>query len=202
MLPFLAKTMPRKEMPDSFKDRLHADAAVNRLGNILERFRPYLRTVARQRASSLGRRLDSSDIVQDTLMSALRGWAGFNGTTEGEFAAWLRQILIRRTIDLVRQKDASETRKANWAKQNSKYEDFNGFCARRIRENHCPQQHVVDREMTETVMEAVQNLPKDYREIIMLRHFRGLSLDEAATHMCRSYDSAEKLWARGLARLA
>jgi RNA polymerase sigma-70 factor (ECF subfamily) len=47
----------------------------------------------------------------------------------------------------------------------------------------------------------MEALPDDYRQVIFLRHFEGLSFAEVATSMERSIDSVEKLWIRGLARL-
>ena len=38
-------------------------------------------------------KFDPSDIVQQTMLEAVRGWPKFRGGTEAELAAWLRQIL-------------------------------------------------------------------------------------------------------------
>jgi RNA polymerase sigma-70 factor, ECF subfamily len=44
-------------------------------------------------------------------------------------------------------------------------------------------------------------MPKDYREVLVLRHMEGLTFPEIARRMERTQDSVEKLWVRGLARL-
>jgi RNA polymerase sigma-70 factor (ECF subfamily) len=49
--------------------------------------------------------------------------------------------------------------------------------------------------------DALQQLPPDYREAIILRHLEGLTFPGVARRMNRSQDSVEKLWLRGLARL-
>ena len=49
--------------------------------------------------------------------------------------------------------------------------------------------------------DALDRLPADYREVIVLRHLEGISFVEIATLMERSEDSVQKLWVRGLARL-
>ncbi len=48
---------------------------------------------------------------------------------------------------------------------------------------------------------ALEELPEDYRQVIVLRHVEGLPFAEVAKLMDRSVDSVEKLWVRGLAKL-
>src|ERR1700681_3528978 len=73
------------------------------LGQLLELYRNYLAILARLQ---IGRRLqgkaDAADLVQETFLDAHRNFGRFRGTTEGEFAAWLRQILAGRLAMLVR----------------------------------------------------------------------------------------------------
>ena len=47
-------------------------------------------------------RIDASDIVQQTLLEAHRGLGKFTGESEGEWLAWLRQILTHNTQDFIR----------------------------------------------------------------------------------------------------
>ena len=64
----------------------------------LERHRPYLTLLARAHLNrNHPARLDSSDIVQQTLLDAFSKRDQFRGSCEAEFAAWLREIL---TADL------------------------------------------------------------------------------------------------------
>jgi RNA polymerase sigma-70 factor (ECF subfamily) len=49
--------------------------------------------------------------------------------------------------------------------------------------------------------DTLKALPKDYSEVIILRHLEGLSLMEAAARMGRTVDSVKKLWVRGIAQL-
>ena len=51
------------------------------------------------------------------------------------------------------------------------------------------------------VAEALEALPPDYRQVIVLRHFDGLPFADVAAAMGRSVDSVEKLWVRALGRL-
>src|SRR5262245_59720672 len=69
----------------------------------LERFRDYLRLLARmQLGSRLQAQLDASDVVQQTLLEAQQQLAQFRGDSEVALAAWLRQILARNLADVFR----------------------------------------------------------------------------------------------------
>ena len=48
---------------------------------------------------------------------------------------------------------------------------------------------------------ALDLLPKDYREVLILRHLEGLTFPEVAQRMERTLDSVKKLWTRALERL-
>ena len=70
---------------------------------LFERCRNYVAVVARTQVESWMRpRIDASDIVQQTLLEAHRGLAKFAGDSEGEWLAWLRQILTHNTQDFIR----------------------------------------------------------------------------------------------------
>src|SRR5688572_32585448 len=72
-------------------------------GAALERFRDYLRLLARlQLPARLQGKLDPSDLVQQTLLRAYQGLAQFRGRTPQEQAAWLRQILANTLANAVR----------------------------------------------------------------------------------------------------
>src|SRR5262249_29813911 len=71
----------------------HRDA----LGLLLQLYDGYLALLARLQ---IGRRLrgkvDAADLVQETFLEAHRHFARFQGPTEAELVAWLRQILAAR----------------------------------------------------------------------------------------------------------
>src|SRR5262245_8762054 len=63
-------------------------------GDLLRRFEPWLRLLARvQIESRFAAKFDASDIVQQTLLEAVKALPQFQGASEGELTAWLRQIL-------------------------------------------------------------------------------------------------------------
>ena len=48
------------------------------------------------------------------------------------------------------------------------------------------------------VADALARLPSDYRDVVMLRNFRGLSFREVAAKMQRSDGAVRMLWLRAL----
>src|SRR4051812_31794937 len=71
--------------------------------SLLTLYRPYLRLIAGRRLPSmLGKRLDASDLVQQTLVNAVRGLPEFRGQSEPEFTAWMMKLLERNLLMSVR----------------------------------------------------------------------------------------------------
>ena len=48
---------------------------------------------------------------------------------------------------------------------------------------------------------ALAELPPDYREVILLRHFQDLPFSAIAAQMERSVDSVKNIWVRAIRRL-
>src|ERR1700682_633731 len=73
-----------------------------RLGELLELYRNYLKLLARAQVDlHLRSRADASDLVQETFLDACRDFRQFRGSTEAELMAWLRKILIYNVAKLV-----------------------------------------------------------------------------------------------------
>jgi RNA polymerase sigma-70 factor (ECF subfamily) len=63
-------------------------------GPAVESFRAYLMLLARlQLGGRIKGKLDASDVVQQTLLDAVRQRQQFRGQTAAEMAAWLRRML-------------------------------------------------------------------------------------------------------------
>jgi len=174
------------------------------LGRLLELYRNYLSLLAR---IQIGRRLqgkvDPADAVQETFLEAHRNFAQFRGHSEGEFVVWLRQILGARISNLVRHYLGTKGRDVRLERavlleigQSSAVMN-----AQLISPLESPSKHASRREHAVMLADALNRLPDDYREVIVLRHLEGISFAEVARRMERSEDSVQKLWVRGLARL-
>ena len=174
------------------------------LGQLLENFTRYLTLLARVQ---IGRRLqgkvDADDLVQDTFMDAHRQITSFRGTTEAEFIAWLRRILAGQLAQTIRRYLGTKGRDAMLERELAVQLDQSGEILDRglVASQSTPSQHASRCEQGVILAEALDKLPRDYREVIILRHLEDLPLVEAARRMGRTEDSVQKLWVRALVSL-
>ena len=173
-------------------------------GALLESYRIYLDLLARV---EIGRRLrkkvDASDVVQETFLEAHRNFGSFRGTSEAEFVSWLRSILAARVANLVRHFVGTQARDVRREErlegdldQSSRAIDRGFFALQST-----PSQQVVRREQGVLLAAALARLPEEYREVVILRHLEELPFPDVARRMDRTVDSVQKLWVRALARL-
>jgi RNA polymerase sigma-70 factor (ECF subfamily) len=174
------------------------------VGKLLDMYRSYLTLMARLGVNrQLRGKLDPSDLVQETFLEAHRDFGQFAGKTEAELVVWLRQILARNLADQVRRYKGAQRRDVRLEQRFARdLEESSREMDRSLAApQSSPSQQAVRREQAVLLAEALEQLPGDYREVIILRHLEGLRFPEIARRMDRSLDSVEKLWARALARL-
>lgn len=190
------------QQPDSLIREARADGPT--LGVLLERYRKYLTLMA---GVQIGKRLqgkvDAADLVQETFLDAHRGFARFEGTSEGQLVRWLQQILARRIADVCRRYLGAQGRDVRLEQEVAEAIDQSSMMLDRafVAQQSSPSQQAARREQSVQVADALAELSDDYRTVIVLRHLEGLKFGEIAERMGRSIDSVEKLWVRALARL-
>jgi RNA polymerase sigma-70 factor (ECF subfamily) len=171
---------------------------------LLRRFAPWLKLRARlQWESRFQAKLDPSDVVQQALIEAVRAFPHFRGRTEPEFVAWLRQILARTLAHEVRRYAGTQKRDVD---REVSFEQAWSRSSQRLGEmlaatGTSPSQQVARREQEVLLAGALERLPEDYREVIILRHLEGLSHDAVAARVGRNPGAVRMLWVRALARL-
>jgi RNA polymerase sigma-70 factor, ECF subfamily len=174
------------------------------LGQLLEQYRPYLTLLARMQ---IGRHIqgkaDCADVVQETFLEASRGFSRFRGESEAELTAWLRQILATCLAHLVRRYLGTQARdvRLERALENDLDQSSRAIDRSLVAVQSTPSQRASEREQSVMLAGALDGLPADYHEVIVLRHLEGLTFPQIAERMGRSVDSVEKLWLRGLTQL-
>ncbi len=174
------------------------------LGELLEAYRNYLTLLARLQVGRLLRsKIDAADLVQETFLEAHRHFAAFQGSTEAELAGWLRGILATTVSHLLRRYLGTQRRDVRLERQLALDLDQSSRILGQVvpAAQSTPSQQAVRREQAVLLADALQRLPADYREAIILRQLQGLSFPEVAQRMHRSLDSVKKLWIRGLDQL-
>jgi RNA polymerase sigma-70 factor (ECF subfamily) len=174
------------------------------LGRVLEHHRPYLRMLARARIhQELRSKLDPSDVVQEVCMEAVRQIQLFRGTSKAEFAGWLRGILADRIAKNARRFLGTQQRDIQLEKSLQQQLDetsgnLESFLAQSSRS---PSAVAEWNETTLSLAQAIESLPDDYQQVVILRNLQGKSFREVADALNRSVDSVEKLWIRALVKL-
>jgi len=174
------------------------------LGQLLECYRRYLALLARvQIGQRLQGKVDASDLVQETFLEAHRNFPRFQGTSEGQFVGWLRQILATTMADLLRRYLGTQGRDVRLEREIGDAFDRSSLLLGQglVTGQPSPSQQASRREQAVLLANALGELPDDYREVIVLRHLEGLTFPEVAQRMERSLDSVQKLWMRSLAQL-
>ncbi len=173
-------------------------------GRLLELYRSYLTLLAR---SQIGRRLqvkvDAADVVQDVFLEAHRHFPQFRGGTEQELTRWLRQIMAASLANTVRR--YCGTRGRDLRLERGLADDLDRSSLRLdgalLAKDSSPSQGAARREQAVLLADALERLPADYRDVLVLRHLEGLGFPEVAERLGRSVEAAKKLWARALDRL-
>jgi RNA polymerase sigma-70 factor (ECF subfamily) len=163
----------------------------------LAEYRSYLDLLARAHLHPVvRRRLDASDIVQQTMLEAHEGRGRFRGGTTGELAAWLRAILARNLADAVR--DLRRARR-DPAREISVALDRSSARLERwlAAEETSPSLAAERAEEHLRLAGALADLPEAQREALVLRHWQGLAVKEIAAAMERSPEAVAGLLARG-----
>jgi RNA polymerase sigma-70 factor (ECF subfamily) len=174
------------------------------LGDLLEQFRNYLKVLARlQLGRGLQSKLDASDLVQEVFLEAHRDFHQFHGLTEAELAGWLRRILASNLANVVRHYRGTKRRDVRLERQLvADIEQTSRVLAPALAaDQSSPSQQAVRREGAVQLADALEQLPRDYRDVLILRHLEGLSFPEVAGRMERTVDSVKNLWARALLRM-
>jgi RNA polymerase sigma-70 factor (ECF subfamily) len=171
---------------------------------LLRHYEAWLKLLARtQMESRFQAKFDVSDVVQQALLEAVKAFPQFRGHTDGEFATWLRQILAHVLAHEVRR--YAGTGKRDIAKERSLDETL-GEAAQRLGDilaatGTSPTQRLVQQERQQLLARALEQLPEDYRDVLILRHLEGLSHEEIARRMGRNPGAVRMLWVRALADL-
>jgi RNA polymerase sigma-70 factor (ECF subfamily) len=170
----------------------------------LGRYRPWLSLLARLHVDSrLQGKFDTSDVVQQTLMEAWRSASKFRGTTDAERVAWLRKIMAHVLAHEVRQYRGTHKRDLGRERsiERSLAESSRQLNAVLASPTPSPSQQAARHEQQVVLADMLQELPEDYREVIVLRNLEGLSHTEVAQRMGRTVGAVRMLWVRALQEL-
>jgi len=166
------------------------------LNRLLEACYRYLLAVAnREMCAALRSRIDPVDIVQDTLMKAWRHFPQFEGETEADWLAWLRQILRHNLANErrrhVRTAMRSTRREVPLAK--TALMQLPDLAAH---ETPSSGHQGWEQERNEALADALQRLPAHYQQVLHLHTQQGWTFAQVGEPLHCSAEAARKLWRR------
>ena len=184
--------------------RLAAARAGSReaLGQALDACRGYLLLLAeRELDPDLRAKGGASDLVQETFMEAQNDFAQFKGNSEDELRAWLRQILLHNLANFTRRYRATAKRRLG----REVALEVSGSSADRegglTLDALSPSGLAMEEEQAQALRWALERLPDDYRQVILLHYQEQRPFEDIAPLMNRSYEAVRSLWARAIRRL-
>ena len=111
-------------------------------------------------------RQDAEDVVQEAYLRAFRFFPGFRG---GDARAWLLKI-VRNTC-------------YSWLHANRPLQEATEFDENHLPPDSCalnPEEAVLQNDSNTQVRKALEKLPPNYREVLILRELEGMSYKEIA----------------------
>jgi RNA polymerase sigma-70 factor (ECF subfamily) len=119
----------------------------------------------------LGREEDARDATQETFLAAFRNLRGFRG--EAKVSSWLHRIAVNQCI--TRQRRAKVRNEA--ALDDEQEKDAARFSAPL---KYSPALSVESRQTTQAVRLAVNSLPLELRQVVVMKEFEDLTFREIA----------------------
>lgn len=154
----------------------------------------------------LAARFDPSDVLQETLVTAIRQLPQYVAERPVPFYVWLREIAMNRLIDLHRHHVMAQKRGAN------REEDF---CRRHLPDESkmelarlivdpasSPSQRLERLEMQRRVKDELQRLAPDDREVLVLKYMEELSAPEIAVILNVTERTVWRRHARAVERIS
>jgi RNA polymerase sigma-70 factor (ECF subfamily) len=145
-------------------------------------------------------RVDASDVVQEAQLEALSRLDAYLERPALPFRLWLRQIAFDRTLK-ARRHHLGAARRALDREVQLPEQSSLVLARRLLAGGPSPSRQVSEREMARRLREAVARLPEADREVVVLRHFEGLSNQEVACLLALSPATASRRHGRAVLRL-
>lgn len=168
------------------------------LDQLMDQHREYLRRIVGARMEpSLRKRVDPSDIIQETLVVASQRIDDYLLRRPASFRLWLRRTALERLVD---------ARRTHLSRKRSVERDVQLADASSIAIARAflsgPSEKVIQRELMQQVQSALQQIKPEDRDILVMRHAEGLSNAEVAELLKIEAKTASKRYGRALQKLA
>ena len=169
------------------------DEALNRL---FERYYDRVRRIVRLRLGKhLRTSLDSADILQETFIAAVRSFERFEMRDEASLIHWLSKLAERQIIaaaDYHGAKKRDKRREVPLPTATGSTSQ-SGFRPEFAAETTPPLDGLAAQEQIDIVENCLQELPEEYRELILMRNYAGASWELVAEETGRPSGAAARM---------
>ena len=143
---------------------------------------------------------EAADLTQETFISAFKAYGRFRG--ESKVYTWLYQIALNHCRNRLRQRGRARALQVESLDQSFEWEEQGQSATRDVPDlSFAPQTLLEEKELNQRILAAVQSLPPDYREVVVLRELKGLSYNEIAEITRISLDNVKTRLSRARAML-
>jgi RNA polymerase sigma-70 factor (ECF subfamily) len=150
--------------------------------------------IDRLMSKALKRRISVADVMQEARIIAFDRRADLENRGPGSFRNWLLGIVEMKARRAV-QRHADASMRSLGREITKDLRPDTTACAGKVTS---PSQAAIFSEMEDLVLQAIEALRDDYREVLRLTCIDHLSLDEAAKRMGRSSEAVRKLQGRAV----
>jgi RNA polymerase sigma factor (sigma-70 family) len=114
----------------------------------------------------------AEDIFQDTFLKVIQSIRAGKYSDNGKFLSWVMRIAHNLIIDHFRR-----TKQMNTISNDNYESDL--FNSKKFAENNV-EDNLIKRQIHQDVRKIISHLPEDQKEVVILRHYAGLSFKEIA----------------------
>lgn len=152
---------------------------------------------------ALRRRIDSADVLQETWIDVASRFESWRAQTALPFHVWLRLVAAEALARVHRRHLGTHKRDALREVPGDSRPSISAaaFADAFVTSQTTPTQAVRREEVRSRVLDALADLDELDREIVALRHFEGLSNEDAAAELAIEPAAASKRFVRALLRL-
>ncbi|MCA9148333.1 MAG: sigma-70 family RNA polymerase sigma factor [Planctomycetales bacterium] len=193
----MSRPMSDSDLTKRLLDRI-AQGDRTAIDPLLDRQREYLnRMLAVRMEPALQRRVDPSDIVQETMMVAAGRLDDFLERRPTTFRLWLRHKAIERLVEHRRKHFAQK----RTVQREVSLQDASSAIARSLLSAR-PSKLLIEQEIRQQIHDVMLTLSSLDQEILLLRHAEELSNQEIATLLGLDFKTTSKRYGRALLRLS
>ena len=188
---------------DRLLDRI-SNGELSAASKLFVRHEPRLRRMVRLRLDRrLSARVDPSDIVQEVLIEAHRRLIDYAAHRPLPFYPWLRGIAWDKLIEVRRRHIEAKRRTVL---REMRHLDLSGesqviLVDRMMANGPTPSERALRHEMRDRVRQAIEDLPPNHHEVIVLKHLEELSVAEIAAILGIDREAVYSRYRRAVQRL-